>query len=86
MGIIKHGIIKHGIPQGPTPGPLLFLLYINNLPKITDNKSTNDKSKVILFADDMSIIVTNNNPTDSIRDITMVCKNITNGLMLIYYH
>ena len=37
-------------------GPLLFLIYINDLPKITYNDA-----KVVLFADDTSVIVTNYN-------------------------
>jgi len=43
--------ITHGVPQGSILGPLLFLLYI---PQIT-----NDNPKIVLLADDTSMIITN---------------------------
>jgi hypothetical protein len=65
------GKITHGVSQGSLLGPLLFLLYISELPQIT-----NDNSKIVLFAVDTSMIVTNPNPSIFETSVNTVIQDI----------
>ena len=76
--------MEHGVPQGSVLGPLLFLVYLNDLAQVL-----RDKSKPILFADDTSIIISNKyaqefeNEFESVMDV--VVNLFQNNLLSMNY-
>jgi hypothetical protein len=68
-------IVKHGVPQGSILGPLFFLLYVNDLPTITTNKA-----RIILCADDTSVIISNPSFQDFKTNMNKVLADINEWL------
>ena len=58
--------ITCGVPQGSVLGPILFLLYINDIYKITNS------AKVRLFADDTSIYFKDKS-VDMLKQDSVIC-------------
>jgi len=67
--------LRHGVPQGSILGPLLFLLYINDLPKII-----NKTSAPTIFVDDTSILFTHYNLIDLNKNISIVFTTLNKWL------
>ena len=63
--------VQGGIPQGSALGPLLFLVYVNDMPSIVEN------GKLLQFADDTTLICTG-------TDIDSVKKQLSLDLSLVY--
>jgi hypothetical protein len=69
--VSKWTKIKYGVLQGSILGPLLFLVYINDLPRAVEHKAL-----YILFTDNTSILLTSPNNTHMQSDFNSIFEQL----------
>ena len=71
--------VLSGVPQGSVLGPILFILYINDLPEVVN-------SIVKIFADDTKIYSKDSNSNITQQDLDCIVymgTNMTVGLFIM---
>ena len=71
----RFGLIACGVPQGSVLGPLLFLLYVNDMPNAVPG------SDIRLFADDTNIFFHASNMTDLQVNTDSALKNLSDWFL-----
>lgn len=67
--------IDCGVPQGSTLGPLLFLLFVNDLPDVVG-----DPLNLVMFADDNTLLSSGRSMSDALSDARVDLNGISGWL------